>query len=228
MHDRGSNIQSFPLLSGRFQLALRVLIDAHESAEDVGRDPWDFAVEIQNLRELGLTTTEFRWLSCKGLVLHQQEVSDSRENKRRFKSEGVLHFSRSSCFVVTDEGLAYSQSEHFAELDHQANASALTIHQTPTRHDSLPVFDNCQRELTFLGKLVKRFKLPSPNQETVLIAFEEDGWPNRIDDPLPPRNEQDPKQRLHDTIKCLNRRQINSLIRFKGDGTGKGVLWRVV
>ena len=37
---------------------------------------------------------------------------------------------------------------------------------------------------------------------------------------------QDPKQRLHDTIKCLNRRQLNCLIQFGGDGTSEGVIWR--
>jgi hypothetical protein len=34
--------------------------------------------------------------------------------------------------------------------------------------------------------VVKEFKLPAPNQETILTAFQEEGWPPRIDDPLPP------------------------------------------
>ena len=76
--------------------------------------------------------------------------------------------------------------------------------------------------------LVKQFKLPSPNQETVLMAFQEEGWPPRIDDPLPPHPELDPKRRLHDTIKCLNHNQQNRLIQFHGDGTGEGVLWELL
>ena len=36
---------------------------------------------------------------------------------------------------------------------------------------------------------------------------------------------QDPKRRLSDTIKCLNRKQANSLIHFRGDGTGEGIVW---
>ena len=66
------------------------------------------------------------------------------------------------------------------------------------------------------------------NQEAILTAFQEEGWPARIDDPLPPHPEQDPKRRLNDTIKCLNRKQSQSLIHFRGDGTGEAVIWERV
>ena len=33
---------------------------------------------------------------------------------------------------------------------------------------------------------------------------------------------------LNDTIKCLNRKQKNALLHFRGDGTGEGVIWEVV
>ncbi len=59
----------------------------------------------------------------------------------------------------------------------------------------------------------------------VLTAFEEEAWPVRIDDPLPPHPEQDPKRRLHDTITSLNRHQRRPLIRFVGDGSGEGIRW---
>ncbi len=65
------------------------------------------------------------------------------------------------------------------------------------------------------------------NQETVLAAFEEEGWPRRIDDPLPPRGALVPKYRLHFTIQCLNQGQLSQLIRFFGDGTGEGVCWEL-
>ena len=78
------------------------------------------------------------------------------------------------------------------------------------------------------GELVKRFKWPAANQEAVLSAFQEEGWPVRIDDPLPPQPEQDSKRRLGDTIKCLNRKQKSQLIHFRGDGTGQGVVWELV
>jgi hypothetical protein len=77
-----------------------------------------------------------------------------------------------------------------------------------------------------LGELVvKQFKVPAANQERVLAAFQEEGWPRRIDDPLPPSPDLDPKRRLHETISSLNRNLLRPWIRFHGDGTGQGVRW---
>ena len=89
----------------------------------------------------------------------------------------------------------------------------------------VPVWDCDRQELRWGGTLIKQFKVPSPNQETILAAFEEEHWPPRIDDPLPPQMDQEPKRRLHDTINTLNRNQKNALIRFLGDGSGQGVRW---
>jgi hypothetical protein len=88
-----------------------------------------------------------------------------------------------------------------------------------------PRWDHQRRQLCMGAQLVKEFKLPSPNQETVLMAFEEESWPARIDDPLPPVAHLDPRRRLHDTIKALNRKQKRYLIRFRGDGSGEGIRW---
>jgi hypothetical protein len=88
-----------------------------------------------------------------------------------------------------------------------------------------PRWDPLRRELTVGGQIVKRFRLPAPNQEAIIMAFEEEGWPPAILDPLPPADEQNGRQRLHDTIKALNRSRLARVIRFLGDGTGEGVLW---
>jgi hypothetical protein len=81
------------------------------------------------------------------------------------------------------------------------------------------------RILSFNGKVVKHFKWQAVNQELVLVAFEEENWPVRVFDPLAPHPALDAKRRLSDTIKSLNRGQENALIRFRGDGTGEGVIW---
>ena len=72
---------------------------------------------------------------------------------------------------------------------------------------------------------MKQFRVPSSNQEAVLVAFQREGWPACIADPLPPTASQLAKIRLHDTIKCLNAKQENRLVRFRGNGMGNGVLW---
>lgn len=54
----------------------------------------------------------------------------------------------------------------------------------------------------------------------ILDAFEEERWPDQIDDPLPGGS--DP-QRLREAIRTLN--EGLTLIRFRGDGSGQRVVW---
>jgi hypothetical protein len=73
--------------------------------------------------------------------------------------------------------------------------------------------------------VIKRFRQPAAAQECILAAFEEQGWPPRIDDPLPRRSDRNAKQHLRDTVRNLNRHQRGRRIVFEADGTGQGVLW---
>ena len=61
-----------------------------------------------------------------------------------------------------------------------------------------------------------------------MAAFQEEGWPAHLDDPLPPLHKGCSKDRLRDAIRHLNANQKNRLIRFRGDGTGQGILWELV
>lgn len=91
-----------------------------------------------------------------------------------------------------------------------------------------PIWDRQRRELRVGKTVVKRFKWPAENQERVLDAFQENGWPDRLDDPLLPHPQICPKRRLHDTLKCLNRKQVNEALKFRGDGTGLGIVLEIV
>ncbi len=55
--------------------AIVELAIAHDYACDVECDPWQFAVEISRLMELGLTASDLRWLVEKGYVTHAREVT---------------------------------------------------------------------------------------------------------------------------------------------------------
>jgi hypothetical protein len=79
------------------------------------------------------------------------------------------------------------------------------------------------------GTLIKRFRQPAENQEQVLNAFQEEDWPDRIDDPLPPKPNMELKRRLRDTVAALNKHhETECLIKFEPDGTGEGVLWKLL
>ncbi len=208
------------------------LVEAYEYATDLQVDVWDFAVSIHRLLELGANSNDFRWLTRKGYVKHAKEVTRIEDERREFRPTGDLTFSRRTCFVLTDLGMTVARMlrTNPSELVIPASASD-GIDQTADatiQAALVPDWDPDLRKLRVDGQIVKRFKWPALNQEAVLCAFQEEGWPEKIDDPLPPQLEQDPKRRLADTIKCLNKNQKNRLIRFHGDGTGEGVVWELI
>lgn len=203
--------------------AIQLLHEAHLLALDAGRDKWDFAVEIRHLRQQGLHESHLRWLVCKELVEHAKEITPAGENARTFQRTGELTFSESTCFVLmhSDVEIPASIRQHGTVRMPGVGESRRSV----VRESCLPCWDVDRHELSFSGYLVKRFKHKSRNQETILAAFHEEGWPGAIPDPLPPNGDTDPKRRLNDTIKGLNHHQENELIRFRGDGTGEGVIW---
>ena len=88
-----------------------------------------------------------------------------------------------------------------------------------------PAWDAHRRLILCGDRVVKRFRGPAKNQTLILDAFQEEGWPGRIDDPLAPGPDDDPSARLRDAVRRLNRRQCYPVLRFCADGTGQGVCW---
>jgi hypothetical protein len=212
---------------------LRLLAEAYRYSREVERSVWDFAVEIDALHTVRATPSELRWLICKGYVAHASEITMPGDRTRTFRRPPAagLIFSRRTCFVLTDAGFAFAASLNDGpswlprRLDPQsrgddANPAACSAPAKPT-------WDRDRQELRVGQIVVKQFKVPAPNQERILAAFQEEDWPVHIDDPLPPAAEQDPKRRLHDTINSLNRNQKRSLLRFVGDGSGQGLRWEL-
>lgn len=225
--------------------ALELLLEARCFAQELNRSVWDFALEAERLRSGGLVYNDLRWLVCKGYLEHASEILSGSGEERRFHKGGALTFTKTSCFVLTEAGAEFVQ-----QLRHPSSAptppSSATILQAriplngsaswlshpaawprvvAAERVARPWWDRDRQELRLGEFVVKQFKVPAPNQEMVIAVFQEEGWPPRIDDPLPPRSDLDPKRRLHDTINSLNRNQKTPLIRFLGDGSGQGVRW---
>ncbi len=238
----GSQIASEIAQRGR--AALKMLLDAREFASNVGRDAWDFALEIWVLHESGLNHTDLRWLICRGLLASAVEVRTDGNSGRSFQQVGELRLSRHSCCILKEEGVAFVR-DLLGPAATTSGAGGSSLETTVSLHGEAPIlevpgviprpiswtrptWDPDRQELRVGEHVVKQFKVPAPNQESVLAAFDEDNWPVRIDDPLPPRAELDSKRRLHDTIVSLNRKQKVRLVRFIGDGSGQGVRWEFV
>jgi hypothetical protein len=221
----------FSGLAANLQPGLRKLAEAYFYAKDVNRDVWDFAVEIHALRAAGLTTSDLRWLVCKGYAVHRVELHRPGDNERKFRAASDLKFFKRSCFVLTPAGADLAgPNEESAGSENRDESVLASQNQNGDGKaaDLVPEWDPIRHELRVGGRLVKQFRLPSPNQETILTVFQEEGWPARIDDPLPQTPDVDSKERLHNTIRALNRHQRHRLLRIRGDGTGEGVMWELV
>ena len=105
----------------------------------------------------------------------------------------------------------------------RASLAAKAVNDTPD--PPVPVWNRTSRTLHFGALLVKEFKVPAANQELVLSAFQEEGWPPHIDDPLPPADGIDAKRRLHHAINRLNNNHKHRVLRFFGNGNGRAVRW---
>lgn len=96
----------------------------------------------------------------------------------------------------------------------------------PNDYEHVPGRPNWNRErgeLTCNGEVVRQIARVNQARNIVLIldAFQEEGWPRRIDDPLPGTGG---AERLGDTLRRL--REGLSAITFERDGTGQGITWR--
>jgi hypothetical protein len=229
------------------RVALALLQQAYVYAKDAGADLWDFALEIGRLFDTGLTISDLRWLVAKRFVEHGQESPVYGAPHRSFRRGDGFIFDNTTCVVLTPGGAAFL--DHFlkspvasqpalqpvgtaplagGETAALENGSPADNHANGTTHVAgKPRWDGARRELSLNGTVVKRFRVPAQNQEVILNAFEEEGWPDHIDDPLPGSDDIDPLTRLHDAINRLNGRQTHRLLHFSGNGTGTGVSWEL-
>jgi hypothetical protein len=228
--------------------ALEEMLKAWDYSQAAQRNLWDFAICLDLLKLHQVTETDCRWLVAMGYAEHAHEVTRHEDTTRQFRLAVNLCFKKRTCFILTQRGQAFACE--LLALEHHRSAPAMPSMSngrpengqpkngqpkngqpstpSPLPPDLKPVWDCERHELRYAGKLVKQFKWPAVNQETLLATFQEENWTGRIDDPLPPQPEQDSRRRLHDTVKCLNKNQKFNLLHFRGDGTGEGVCWELI
>lgn len=216
------------VLAARFKRALALLLKSAAYTRQAGVDCWEFAVGISQLSRLGLCENDLRFLVRMRFVDHATEVTSAGDISREFVPTGDLFFTNRTCFVLTPDGCATAAAIVNTPMEESViSATKPTWSDLESISLALPTWDVARRLLILNGRIVKQFKWQAVNQETVLSVFQEEGWPGRIDDPLPPSPDVGVKRRLSDTIKCLNRNQRDKLLQFHGDGTGQGVIWKV-
>jgi hypothetical protein len=219
--------------------ALALLRHAYDCAQDAAAASWDFALEIGELYASGLTITDLRWLVVKGFVEHGDETSVYGDAHRSFTRSAGFNFLATTCVVLRERGAAFASQVLRAAAAAGAAAGprggagkAEPGRETPSGNGDAqpqaalkPHWDPVRRKLSLGGRVVKQFRVPAGIQAVILGAFQEDGWPEYIDDPLPGGDGIDPKVRLNGVIYRLNHAQATPLIRFHANGNGDGVHW---
>jgi len=212
----------------RLVRAFPILQDARACALDLQTTLWTFAIGLGSLLDAGLTMSDLNWLHGKGIIVHARELTGPSSKRRTFKHNPTAAFVRRTWFVLTDDGAAYAARLTEDRISESIGALDQAVDLVGGGVSLKPCWDKSRRELRLRSLLIKRFKVPAPNQERVLDAFQEDGWPSRIDDPLPPSGNRPAKQRLRETVACLNRHQSTACLRFESDGNGLGICFRIV
>jgi hypothetical protein len=223
---------SLTIIAERIRPAIESLVTAFNYAEDSHTDRGQFAIGITELQAIGATLADLRWLILRGFAEHGRETTIPGDAERSFRRLVPTAFPIETCFVMSAVGAA-----NFRKVLHRGRITTGSVESRPAPAaagdveilvDSrvTPDWDPIRRELRYRGKVIKRYRVPAQNQELILTAFQESGWPECIDDPLPPSLDQDSKERLQTTIKSLNCSQLSRALRFHGNGDGQQVYWQ--
>ena len=217
----------FDHCSSSARAALRELLRSLEYAAELDKCEWEFVVDLLSFHRLMLSDNDLRWLVHSGYLSHAIETTTSADDTRKFTRSNALALTRRSCFVLTQKGASVSRALLQDEIigaggDREVATAVGKLPQGINGVAMLPTWDRSRQELRFGSVVVKRFRVPASSQEAVLAAFEEERWPPRIDDPLPPLRDICQKRRLQETIRSLNRNQKRPLIQFLGDGSARG------
>jgi hypothetical protein len=203
-----------PLMTARYEAQARQL-NRH-----------DYCVSLDHFRDLPFAPDALRWMQFHGQLEHLQATAPpSEEGITAGRPVDSVLYNDTSAFCLSDAGLDFAGQFVVLVLLHPHEGGVQAAWDRFVLGQLLPSYDGHQRVFHWGTHLIKHFRQPAGNQVLILLAAQEVGWPSWLDDPLPRGGGTNPKVRLHDTIKDLNRRQRTALIQFRGDGSGTRVGW---
>jgi hypothetical protein len=207
-----------PECNPRLRPGLCLLLDGHFYAQELGRDRWEFAVEIEVLHAAGLNNNDLRWLVGKGYVEHALETTVPGKAPRRFRRSGAFAPCERNSFVLADDGVALARKLLTAPESGAPPRGAGSLSM------DVPYWDAETHSLYWRGRLVKHFKHEAPFQEAILEAFQASNWSCFVVVDLPREEGVNPKARLRVAIRNLNQRSDGRL-RFTQEGNGGRIGW---
>ena len=163
-----------------------------------------------------MTSSDLRWMVAKGFAEHGQETPVHDESRRSFQGANGYLFQRTHLFDSDAQrsrtrGTCFPGDCPMAASDlvrsgrgrgrncftgYGAEASLRNAQGSDCPTETALECESAG--VVFGGLIVKRFRVPARNQETILSVFEEEGWAEHIHDPLPVTHDIDAPTRLHD------------------------------
>lgn len=199
------------------------LLCAYRYAEELKLDAWEFGIDAADLKKQGVREIDLHWFVAKEYVLCGRMP---RNRSARPKLLTEAHLTKGISVILTKSGAEYAaavlrerKKQTQASAPHEGNGQSLPIK---------PHWDRRRRTVTLGSVIIKELKRRADVQDLVYGSLEACGWEECIDDPLPPKGEQDRKRRLHNTVNNCNRNMRNPLIRFYTNGNGTGIRWEFV
>lgn len=217
-NNRASTPDQRPLCTPAVLCALASLLEARAYAEDLQTSPWEFPVELGALLRAGCDLNTLRWLVRSGYAEWAAPPVGQAPAPGPLAGS-VFSFPEGTSFVLTGSGAAAARANPLLAADPRRPP-------LPKAASPLPRWDGQAGELHYRERLVKRFRNAASNQRRILEEFQRRRWPGELADPLPADPEVNRKQRLHDTIKNLNRGQLELCLRFYVADAGHSAGWR--
>src|SRR5262249_15084533 len=153
--------------------------EAHDCATELRENVWEFGLELPALEATGLSHSQLRWLVFRGYVRQAAETTTVRSRHRTFSAVGSLTLAPGSCFILTAAGI-----DLLLQLTNNPSpGTPLSSRKREASDPSKPSWFADRQELRLGKDLIKKYRRPAPSQTTILAAFEEEGWPCRIDNP---------------------------------------------
>jgi len=182
-------------------------------------------LSFRSLRRNGVSERALQWALYQAHADHFDAGPGANGGGWRVRPSAVV--GETSAFALTDAGAAFAELLVGHLLLSQSDDELAWAWGLLRVGELTPSYVPRQRLLAWGRHALKSYRQPSENQEMILQAAEELGWPRHFDDPLPRVRWGNPKVRLHDAIKYLNRHQSPHLVQFRGDGTGTRVGWEL-
>jgi len=215
----------------RLNAALQQLLEAHEHAQKLGRNVWQFALEISYLCSLGPRHTDLRWLVWRGYVEHGVEETMCEHTERVFRRLKNLMLTPQTCVVLTPKGVFFAQHVLGSRPETTKNDVPRRISTADSSQaEEIPVWDGEQHTLFWRQRAVRHFKRLAPAQEGLLKALEAHTWRHSLSVNLlsglcGPKGLN--RQRLRAIIENLSR-GLRPNLRIRLEGNGSRVDWEAL